>query len=177
VNRASRIPIVLGIIGAFVGSVLVTARPVSVQDSVAAALPAGAGGDIARAACLQCHGSELITQQRLSRDGWLREIDKMVGWGAKVGEAEKPVLAGYLAAHFPDGEVSTVSAEPAEAGARVLQTRCVSCHSVDLIEQQRLDVAGWSREADKMMGWGAVLTPDEKTALVDYLARRFPQRQ
>jgi cytochrome c5 len=87
------------------------------------------------------------------------------------------VLASYLAAHFPDGDVRTASADAAAAGARVLQTRCTSCHSVDLIEQQRLDAAGWSREADKMTGWGAVLTADEKTALVDYLARRFPQQQ
>jgi mono/diheme cytochrome c family protein len=175
VNGALRCSIGAATAAVFFASVLVMAEPA--QDGAAATLPEGEGAQLARTACLACHGSQLIAQQRLSRDGWLREIDKMVAWGASVSETERPVLAQYLDAQFPDRRAPAASADTADAGARVLEMRCTSCHGVDLVEQQRLDAVGWSREADKMIGWGAVLPPDEKTALVDYLARRFPPRR
>src|SRR5688500_3082832 len=47
-------------------------------------IPAGDGSDTLRANCLTCHGTALITQQRLAREAWSRELDKMIGWGAVV---------------------------------------------------------------------------------------------
>ena len=46
-----------------------------------------------------------------------------------------------------------------------------SCHGPSLIAQQRLDAAGWTREVNKMIGWGA--TVSDKDALIAYLARTF----
>jgi hypothetical protein len=54
-----------------------------------------------------------------------------------------------------------------------VRTRCTVCHDLALVEQQRLDVDGWRREIDKMIGWGAGVTPDEKDPLAAYLARRY----
>jgi hypothetical protein len=48
-----------------------------------------------------------------------------------------------------------------------------SCHGPSLIAQQRLDTAGWTREVNKMIGWGAVVPDNEKDALVAFLARTF----
>ena len=50
-------------------------------------------------ACLSCHGTDLIEQQRLSRPGWVREVEKMMRWGAPVPAADKDHLVDYLAAH------------------------------------------------------------------------------
>lgn len=61
----------------------------------------------------------------------------------------------------------------ADPGASIVQARCVACHDLRLIEQQRLDVDGWRREVDKMIGWGAAVTPEEREGLVAYLARRY----
>ena len=47
-----------------------------------------------------CHGPSLIAQQRLGREAWNREVDKMIGWGAKVSPAEKDALVNYLARMF-----------------------------------------------------------------------------
>ncbi len=51
--------------------------------------------------CLACHSAQLITQNRLSREGWLRTIRYMQKnhnlWD--LGEMEKPVL-DYLAKHY-----------------------------------------------------------------------------
>jgi cytochrome c553 len=132
-------------------------------------LPVSRGADIAET-CLACHGTGLIVQQRLSRDAWMREVDKMIGWGAVVADADKAILVDYLARHFGAGPPTSDPPPAAEPGATLLASRCLACHGRDLIEQQRLDADGWSREVDKMIGWGAVLTPDDKSALVNYLS-------
>ena len=59
-------------------------------------LPEGPGVEIARAKCLNCHEADLIVSQRLSRPGWVREVEKMVRWGAVVSDAEKEPLVDYL---------------------------------------------------------------------------------
>jgi hypothetical protein len=53
---------------------------------------------------LTCHQRDLIAQQRLARAGWVREVGKMIRWGAPVTEAEKTVLIDYLADRYPLGD-------------------------------------------------------------------------
>ena len=132
-------------------------------------LPAGAGSELVRMRCLTCHGSDIIVQQRLARDGWVREVDKMIGWGATLSEAEKTETVDYLARYFPR---RAAPAGAADASA-LLKTRCLGCHDTALVEQQRLTRAGWVRELDKMIGWGAPLTPAERDALAAHLADRY----
>jgi mono/diheme cytochrome c family protein len=136
-------------------------------------LPSGAGADVARARCTACHGPALIVQQRLSPEGWGREVDKMVGWGAVVNAADRAVLLNYLSTAFGVRTPSAVAGTEA-TGPTILRTRCQSCHDLHLVEQQRLDAAGWRREVEKMVGWGAVLNDSERDALVGYLAGRLP---
>ena len=135
-------------------------------------LPPGDGAAIVRGRCMACHGPELIAQQRLDSDGWNRELDKMVGWGAVVEPAERDVLVHYLARHFAAAlpEAGTDDAGP------LLRARCSTCHDLTLIAQQRLDADGWARELDKMIGWGATLTEAEKAELASLLGRRSGKR-
>jgi sulfite oxidase len=49
-----------------------------------------------RERCLVCHDDDVIRQQRLTRGQWDREIDKMVGWGARVPAEDRPALLDYL---------------------------------------------------------------------------------
>ena len=65
---------------------------------------------------------------------------------------------------------------PSDADTPLVRQECVVCHDSDLIAQQRLDEAGWSREIDKMTRWGASLTADERARLLGYLVRHFPPR-
>jgi hypothetical protein len=134
-------------------------------------LPPGTGSDVVRARCLSCHGSDLIEQQRLSRGGWNREIDKMIAWGAVVQELERGALTDYLADRFGPS-VRSESIAPGHPGAALVETRCLGCHDGQLIEQQRLSADGWRREIDKMSGWGAPVTDVEKEMLAEYLASR-----
>jgi cytochrome c5 len=53
------------------------------------------------------------------------------------------------------------------------QTCATQCHSMSLIAQQRLDRAGWTREVDKMIRWGAVVSAEDKEALISHLVVLF----
>ena len=96
----------------------------------------------------------------------------MIGWGAVVDEAQKGRLLEYLAGQFGERPAAGALVDTSGAGAAVVDARCLACHDRRLIDQQRLGAAGWTREVDKMIGWGAVVSDVEKAALVDYLMRQ-----
>lgn len=140
-------------------------------------LPAGKGVELANAKCVTCHEADLIMAQRLSKQGWTREVEKMVRWGAAVNDAEKAVLADYFSANFaPRKAAPAIAASSAERGKQVFENKCLLCHEVDLVEAQRLGKPGWTREVEKMVRWGAVVTDAEKEPLVDYLANSYGLR-
>ena len=51
-------------------------------------------------ACLSCHESDVIRQQRLTRAQWDRELKKMTGWGAQVKDEEREGFLDYLFANY-----------------------------------------------------------------------------
>jgi hypothetical protein len=66
-------------------------------------LPAGAMQAKATTACTECHEARIISQQRLSKATWTKEVDKMVKWGAIVEAADRDALIDYLSTNFsPD---------------------------------------------------------------------------
>jgi cytochrome c553 len=128
--------------------------------------------------CLLCHESDLITQQKLSRAAWSRELDKMIRWGAIVAPDERERMLDALATMFAPARITSLepSAQRTDEAPEVFVRSCLSCHERDLIAQQRLARAGWVREVDKMIGWGAPVSETEKTVLVNYLAGQDPVR-
>ena len=75
---------------------------------------------------------------------------------------------------------TTLSAQqpslPAGAGLEVMNRRCLSCHESDIISAQKLTLTGWTRSVDKMVRWGATITPQEREVLQPYLAQHFAPR-
>jgi len=157
---------------AIVASGLVVAGAVAL-GAQGPALPATPGADVAAARCLGCHEADLIMAQRLSPAGWDREVGKMERWGARLTPEERPRLVGYLTREF--GVRPTAAHDPAAvaAGEAVFKEACRVCHDDDMSAQQRLSAAGWGREVDKMVRWGAKVSADEKPALVAYLTSRW----
>ncbi|MGH9499171.1 MAG: hypothetical protein ACRD3L_08500 [Terriglobales bacterium] len=64
-------------------------------------LPAGPAQAKVTTACLECHESRIIIQQRLSKGAWTKEVDKMIKWGALVDPADRNSFIEYLSANFP----------------------------------------------------------------------------
>jgi hypothetical protein len=71
------------------------------QAALAPDLPAGDMQAKARTACMECHESRIILQQRLSKATWEKEVDKMIKWGAVVDAKDRDGLITYLSTNFP----------------------------------------------------------------------------
>lgn len=82
-------------------------------------------------------------------------------------------VPGCLGAMVLGAQVLSAQTLPPGPGAEVLQQRCVSCHESDIITSQRLSLTGWTRSVDKMVRWGATVTPAEREVLQPYLAAHF----
>jgi mono/diheme cytochrome c family protein len=70
-----------------------------------APFPPGEGKALADQACLNCHSTDMVRQQRLTEKQWTASVAKMAGWGAEVPESERDALIAYLVANFgPDND-------------------------------------------------------------------------
>ena len=76
---------------------------------------------------------------------------------------------GAFAAEQPSGTPEL----PPGAIQNKARTACTTCHDAHIIVQQRLSKAAWGREVDKMMKWGAIVSPSDRDALVEYFSTNF----
>jgi mono/diheme cytochrome c family protein len=67
--------------------------------------------------------------------------------------------------------IAAADPQTLERGKQAEQRSCIQCHSLRLVDSQRLSAAAWGKEIDKMIGWGAVV-PDRQL-LLDYLSEEF----
>ncbi|HYK42338.1 MAG TPA: cytochrome c [Thermoanaerobaculia bacterium] len=72
-----------------------------------------------------------------------------------------PILGTRLA-EMPPG--------PGKASA---DNACMTCHSADMVAQQRLTEKQWAAEVTKMTGWGADVPADRREELIAYLVKNF----
>jgi hypothetical protein len=66
---------------------------------------------------------------------------------------------------------------PAGSMQQKATTACLECHEARIILQQRLSKGAWTKEVDKMVKWGAVVDPNDRDALIDYLSTNFSPEQ
>lgn len=78
-----------------------TPVPVSSQSDD---LPPGPLQAKIKTACLECHDSGIVVQQRLGKTAWTKEVDKMIKWGAVVDPGDRDAFIEYLSANFPTGK-------------------------------------------------------------------------
>ena len=62
---------------------------------------------------------------------------------------------------------------PAGVGKTQIEAACMSCHSADMLAQQRLTEKQWTATVEKMMRWGATVADTDKPAIIAYLAKNF----
>lgn len=114
--------------------------------------------------CSKCTGARVL---RCSRCAGAQV--RGCGWVAVVLVLFCLPLAAFGAqsAATPSGDL------PDSEGVGIVGARCLSCHGADLITSQRLSEAGWGRELDKMIRWGAGVSDPERASLLAYLTRHF----
>lgn len=59
------------------------------------------------------------------------------------------------------------------AGRALVASNCLSCHSEEMVSQQRLTAKQWGNVVKKMHGWGSPVEPENVEPLVAYLAATY----
>lgn len=75
-------------------------------------LPDGKGKDVVEEVCGACHGTDLISSRRATKDGWSYIVDDMVSRGASATNDQIKTINDYLAKNF--GQVNVNKAPSAE---------------------------------------------------------------
>jgi hypothetical protein len=83
------------------------------------------------------------------------------------------IVAGAVAAGVLGRAAIAQQPIPQTDGWVLVVSRCVICHSVEIAVQQRQGPVGWGAIIDRMVTYGMPLSPDERSALVNYLVRHY----
>ena len=88
---------------------------------------------------------------------------------SKGGPPAEPVDAGLAArlARPPP------PAPPRDHGQELIVEGCLSCHTEEILRQQRLSAAQWEKVVKKMAGWGANVSSDDLPVVSAYLATHY----
>jgi hypothetical protein len=78
-------------------------------------LPPGPGRDVTVRVCSQCHSPEIVSNQRMDKDGWKALVDQMANNGANATSAEFDTITNYLATVFPAAGAAAPAAPAAGA--------------------------------------------------------------
>ena len=70
-------------------------------------------------------------------------------------------------AQQPQGDVTA----PAGPGREIVQRKCAQCHAATMWTALRQDRRAWESTLYRMVGRGALWTPEEINAMADYLAQ------
>jgi cytochrome c5 len=119
--------------------------------------PALDGEEVLAGACTQCHDTTRILIQPEMTD-WTAIISEMeTAHGAVLTDEEKTAVAEFLESREPD------------KGEEIIAGKCTTCHDVTRIYSQP-DGTNWEGIMTKMVEvHGAVLTPEEQAAVIEYL--------
>jgi competence protein ComEA len=85
------------------------------NPSSAQGLPDGPGKDLVEAVCSECHTTERISAQQLTKPQWADKVLEMLQEAPDVKQSERDKIVEYLAANFP------AHANVNKAGAKELQ--------------------------------------------------------
>jgi competence ComEA-like helix-hairpin-helix protein len=94
-------------------------------------LPEGKGKDVLENVCGACHGVDLISGRRATKEGWGYIVDDMVSRGASATNEQIKTINEYLAKNFgqvnankaPSGEIASVLEITADQADAIVKYR------------------------------------------------------
>ena len=60
---------------------------------------------------------------------------------------------------------------------RALAENCAICHSLDIVESQRLTSKQWQAEVEKMVGWGSPIAVEQRPLVIEFPRGRVSNRR
>jgi cytochrome c5 len=125
------------------------------------ALPEGAGKKVVETACSSCHGLEVITSKKLTRQRW--QVLVLAMGSPSLSKTESAEAVEYLAKNFGEKD----------RGKELVEDICSLCHEWQRIKDQHLSKDEWAGTIKGMIFEGAPVTDEEFNLIVDYLAKNF----
>jgi hypothetical protein len=131
--------------------------------------------------CTSCHGIDDYAYNSLDRAGWSALLEaKHKDLEALVSDDDRVVLVDWLSVRFGPNvkpfprtyvppEITTYFSDT-EAEA-LIKRACITCHSVDRVNQARNSLEAWRVIAVDMRERGAKLSDEELEKLVEWLGR------
>jgi competence protein ComEA len=124
-------------------------------------LPDGKGKDLVDQVCGACHGTDLVSSRRATKQGWSYIVDDMVSRGASATNDQIAQINEYLAKYF--GQVN-VNKGPAPELASVLEISDAQAQAIvkyrmehgdfksvdDLKKVPGLETAGLDKKKDRV---------------------------
>jgi cytochrome c5 len=126
-------------------------------------LPEGPGKKILETACVSCHGLDVVTATKLSKQRWQVLVLGMTDERAPLTKGEQAELVEYLTANF---------GQP-DRGQELVEEICSLCHEWQRIQEQHLSKEQWAGVIKGMIFEGAPVTDNEFDQIVAYLARTY----
>ena len=123
------------------------------------------GEQVQNGACLSCHDLRPIQTAAYNKDGWTAMVESMIGMGAMVNDADKPVLISFL--------VQNHGPLPEGAGKAILLNTCTVCHDLGRVRAHTVSREEWEETLGAMLNEGAMLSEQDFPVLLNYLARNF----
>ena len=123
-------------------------------------LPEGPGKKTLESACTACHGLDIVTSKKWSREKWQEVVPKM---SAGLSKEESADVIGYLARHFG----------PKDRGRQLVEDICSFCHGLAKLKGQAFTRDQWENVTKGMIFEGAPVTEEEFSLILDYLAKNF----
>ena len=122
-------------------------------------LPEGKGKDLVDQVCGACHGTDLVSARRATKEGWGYIVDDMVSRGASASDDQVKTIKEYLAKNF--GQVNVNKADSAEI-ASVLEITPAQADAAVLRVTGRLDAddaARWCAYSPSTACWRLINCP------------------
>jgi hypothetical protein len=85
------------------------------------------------------------------------------------------VGGGWVTAGARDDAVEVVNPLPPDERQQLVTGRCIICHSLETIAQQRQTRDEWTVILDRMIAYGMPMLPGDRELILEYLATRLGQ--
>ena len=141
----------------------------------AADLPEHPGVELVRTQCGDCHSTQRVAEQSLSRENWEGLLKDMRHFGADFSDQERQSLLAYLGTYLSPERHGSVEVLPAGEGRDLVRGVCSACHNIALVKQQRLSEWQWEEVLDDMTKFGAPLDDTTRPIILKYLVTHLGQ--
>lgn len=130
--------------------------------------------------CTQCHTTERLNQAMQHGANFDEIMTKMIRFGAQIDSKEQEVLGIFWSgqqSQYNDNSSKgqTVASDPLGEYRAILERRCTSCHSLDIVEKAMMDGRSINELVEMMGKRGAIVTPQEKSVLDTFWGSPFKE--